>query len=173
MAGKEPLEIERKFLIRMPEEARLVRESVRRIEISQVYLKTDAPGSSRRLRCSRCDGVETRYFTEKLRLTDRTRIERERVVTPEEWDGLLPEIDPGRRVIEKVRWCVPSGEHTLEIDVFPFWDDRAFCEIELSAEDERFVLPDWIEVVREVTDDPRYTNSALALAVPDETLPGA
>ena len=65
---------------------------------------------------------------------------------------------------------MPSGGHTLEIDVFPFWADRAFCEVELSAEDERFTLPGWIEVVREVTDDPRYTNSALALSIPDEPL---
>ena len=109
-------------------------------------------------------------LTEKTHLTDRTRIEREREITPEEWDALLPQIDRTRRVIEKTRWCVPSGDHTLEIDVFPFWSDRAFCEVELSAEDERFTLPDWLEVVREVTDDKRYTNSALALSIPDEPL---
>ena len=69
-----------------------------------------------------------------------------------------------------MRWCVPSGSHALEIDVFPFWTDRAFCEVELRSEDERFVLPDWIETVREVTDDRRYTNSALALSIPREEI---
>ena len=165
-----PLEIERKFLIRRPDPERLARESVRRIDITQIYLQTDALTSSRWLRHSRWEGGEARYLTEKTHLTDRTRIEREREITPEEWDALLPQIDRTRRVIEKTRWCVPSGDHTLEIDVFPFWSDRAFCEVELSAEDERFTLPDWLEVVREVTDDKRYTNSALALSIPDEPL---
>ena len=170
-AEKEPLEIERKFLIRLPDAARLARESVRRIEITQIYLRTDSPGHSRRLRHSRWEGGEARYYTEKLRRTDRTRVEREREVTREEWDALIKARDEQRRVIEKVRWCVPAGGHTLEIDLFPFWDDRAFCEIELASENEPFVLPDWIEVVREVTDDPRYTNSALALSIPAEELP--
>ena len=170
MAENEPLEIERKFLIRMPDPERLSRESVRRISITQIYLKNTENVHSRRLRLSRWDGGEARYYNEKVRLTDRTRIEREREIGPEEWDALLAEADPDRRVIEKTRWCVPSGGHTAEIDVFPFWSDRAFCEVELSSEDEAIELPGWIEPVREVTGDARYTNYALALSVPEEDI---
>ena len=47
---KTPLEIERKYLIRMPDPERLARESTKRIEITQIYLKTDAFTQSRRLR---------------------------------------------------------------------------------------------------------------------------
>ena len=170
MPENEPLEIERKFLIRMPDPERLSRESVRRIAITQIYLKNTENVHSRRLRLSRWDGGEARYYNEKVRLTDRTRIEREREIGPEEWDALLAEADPDRRVIEKTRWCVPSGSHTLEIDVFPFWTDRAYCEVELSSEDEPIELPGWIEPVREVTGDARYTNYALALSVPEEDI---
>ena len=49
---KTPLEIERKYLIRMPDPERLARESTKRIEITQIYLKTDAFTQSRRLRLS-------------------------------------------------------------------------------------------------------------------------
>ena len=170
MAENEPLEIERKFLIRMPDPERLERESVRRISITQVYLKNTENVHSRRVRLSRWDGEEARYYNEKVRLTDRTRIERERRIGPEEWDALLTEADPDRRVIEKIRWCVPSGPHTLEIDVFPFWTDRAYCEVELASENEPFEMPGWIEILREVTDDPRYTNYALALSIPEEVI---
>ena len=121
-----PLEIERKFLIRMPDPDRLAAESTRKIRIRQIYLKLSGDAQSRRLRLSRPEGgEETRYYTEKIRLTDRTRIERAREIGPEEWDALMAEADPERRVIEKTRWCVPSGPHTLEIDIFPFWTDRA------------------------------------------------
>ena len=167
---KEPLEIERKFLIRMPDTETLERLSTRRIGITQIYLTPGAGGSVRRLRHSCWDGGEARYFTEKLRLSDRTRIEREREITREEWEELYPQRDEKLRIIEKVRWCVPYAGHTLEIDVFPFWSDRAFCEAELESEDEPLELPDWLRVVREVSADRRYTNYALARRLPEEDL---
>jgi CYTH domain-containing protein len=74
------------------------------------------------------------------------------------------------RKIEKTRYCVPMGELTAEIDVFPFWSDRAFCEVELPHEDTPVTLPEWLDVVREVSADKRYTNLALAREIPMEEL---
>lgn len=166
----QPLEIERKFLIRMPEQAILERDSVRYIDIEQIYLLTE-DGSSCRIRRSVCGGAETLYLTEKRFVTHVTRVEREREISPGEWAALLTRADPARRPIVKRRWCVPFAGHTLEIDIFPFWTDRAFCEAELTSEDEPLALPEWIKVIREVTEDPRYTNSALARSVPYDDLP--
>ena len=115
----EPLEIERKYLIRRPDREELERHAVRRREL-----------------------------------------------TPAEYEELLARADGERRPIRKERWCVPWADHTLEIDVFPFWEDRAYCEIELQSPEEDVPLPDWLTVIREVTGDPRYTNSALALEIP-------
>ena len=171
ITGAEPLEIERKFLIRMPDRAMLERESLRAIRIEQIYLLPRENSGSRRIRRSCADGEEKRYYTEKLFVTHRTRVEREREITPAEWDELAAQADPARRPIEKTRWVVPYAGHLLEIDVCPFWTDRAFCEAELSSEEETLALPDWLQVVREVTEDTRYNNSALALAVPQEELP--
>jgi len=167
---KEPLEIERKFLVRMPDPEILARLALRRIGITQIYLTPGEYSSVRRLRLSRWDREEKRFFTEKLRLSDRTRIEREREITPAEWEELYAQRDETLHVIEKVRWCVPYAGHTLEIDVFPFWTDRAFCEAELTEEDEPLELPEWLEVVREVSADRRYTNYALAREIPREEL---
>ena len=151
-----PLEIERKFLIALPDAALLGEKSVKRLAIAQVYLR---------------GGDETRYYyTEKTRVTAVTRIEREHEIPAAEFEALLSERDEALRTIEKTRYLVPFEGHTLEIDVFPFWSDRAFCECELQSEDEPLPLPDWLHVYREVTDDPRYTNRALARSVPDEIL---
>ena len=54
--------------------------------------------------------------------------------------------------------------------MFPFWEDRAFCEAELKSEDEPLELPEWMHLVREVSADRRYTNYALARRIPEETL---
>ena len=168
---REPLEIERKFLIRMPDRETLKRESSRFIDMERIYLLPESGDGSCRIRRSRCGREEKLYFTEKLFVSARTRVEREREITPGEWDALVQRADPDRRPIVKRRWCVPYAGHTLEIDIFPFWDDRAFCEAELSREDEALLLPEWIRVIKEVTDDPRYNNSSLARAVPTEEVP--
>ncbi len=164
----QPLEIERKYLIRRPVEARLRAESTRRIEITQIYLALGPEGENRRLRRSREEGVEKLFYTEKRRITGQVRIEREREITPGEFAALFREADPLRRPIEKVRWCVPYAGHTLEIDLFPFWPHQAYCEAEMEREGESVELPPWIEVIREVTADERYTNSALAREIPPE-----
>lgn len=168
--NKLPLEIERKFLIRRPEEAFLASLGGERIEIVQTYLTAPA-GLNRRVRLWRDRDGEKWFYTVKERLTDLTRVEREREVSPEEARALLTETDPDRTPLEKVRWRLPYAGHLLEIDLFPFWRRQAYCEAELSAEDEALVLPPWMEVLREVTDDPRYLNSSLARQIPAEEPP--
>ena len=59
-------------------------------------------------------------------------------------------------------------EQLFEIDVYPFWTDRAIMEIELDSEEREVMLPPSIEVIKEVTGDGRYTNAAIAREVPAE-----
>ena len=168
-----PLEIERKYLIRLPEEKLLDRLASRRDWIEQTYLAGEA-GTTERVRSRRAPGGAPVYtHTVKRRLSALTREEREEEVGEEAYRALLGRAEPGLRVIRKTRWCVPYGRHTLEIDRFPFWTDRALLEVELSSEGEAVLLPEWVEVLREVTEDKRYTNRALAAAVPYEPLPGS
>ena len=63
-------------------------------------------------------------------------------------------------------WCIPFDFHVLEIDLYPFWNDQAVLEVELKSEEEAFLLPPEIRVIREVTEDPRYLNSSLARELP-------
>lgn len=170
-AAGEPLEIERKFLIRPPALERLKRESTACLEMCQVYLLRQEEGTTRRVRRSVQDGRARWYYTEKHRLSSMTRVEREREIGEGEYLALLKQADPRRKPVEKQRWCVPWDGRVLEIDLFPFWKDRAFCEVELAREEETVNLPPWLEVIREVTDDPRYTNASLALYLACGTLP--
>lgn len=62
------------------------------------------------------------------------------------------------------------GALTAEVDVFPFWQDRAFCEVELPDEATVVTLPEFLDVIREVTEDKRYTNLALAREIPMEEI---
>ena len=62
-----------------------------------------------------------------------------------------------------------SGQ-LFELDIYPFWNDRATLEIELSDENENFELPPFIEVIKEVTDDDRYKNRSLSYEIVNEEI---
>ncbi|MBQ7034067.1 MAG: hypothetical protein IJN25_10475 [Clostridia bacterium] len=160
-------EIERKFLIAYPDMQLLSQKAVRRLEILQTYL-TAGEGENRRVRRITENGRITYIKTEKKHISDMKRLETEAEISEEEYSRLLREADSDRRPIEKVRWCVPYRDHVLEIDVFPFWQDKAFLEVELSCETEEVQLPPFLTVLREVTNDKRYTNAAMAKALPEE-----
>jgi adenylate cyclase len=65
-------------------------------------------------------------------------------------------------VIEKVRYVVPWGDLVWEIDVFSGENaGLTIAEIELRDQDQRIELLDWIG--DEVTTQPQYNNSSLAL----------
>ena len=160
------LEIEKKFLIRYPD-IEYLKSVSEYTDIEQIYLKSES-GVSERIRKRGKDGEYLYYHTVKIPVSDMTRIEEERVVTKEEYENLKKRADEKFNVIYKTRYCVDYEGHTVEIDVFPFWSKQAFAEVELASEDEEFKLPEFLEIIRDVTEDKRYTNHALAHEIPSE-----
>ncbi len=157
----EPREIERKFLIEYPDTAYLEGlPNCARTEIVQTYLKT-APGRVERIRQRGQDGDFVFFHTVKYG-SGTKRMELEERISREEYLALLLRADPARRSIVKSRFCLTHGGKYFEIDVFPFWSDKAYLEIELKTEDEEFAIPDFIKVIRDVTDEKEYGNAALA-----------
>ena len=158
-------EIERKFLIAMPDEAFL--KSCSASAITQIYLVSDGNTTERVRERAYPDHCEYTH-TIKYKLNNMRRIEDERQIDEDTYTALLERADPARRPIRKVRYCFEHDGRLWELDVFPFWKNSAYLEIELTGEDEAFTLPPGLRLLREVTDDPRYTNAALSLHIPDE-----
>ena len=158
----DPLEIERKFLIAYPDLEQL--ESLpncSRVEIIQTYLRSDGD-TSVRVRQRGLNGNYIYFQTTKRRITGMKSIEVERRLSQREYLDLLMDADTSLRQIRKTRYCLTYENQYFEIDVFPFWKDRAIAEIELSAEDQQVHFPPEIRVLKEVTEDSRYKNSSLA-----------
>lgn len=87
-----------------------------------------------------------------------TRFEWEKEISVSEAELLLRLCEPG--VIDKTRHEIPSGKHTIEVDVFHGENEGLImAEIELERADEQLSLPSWIG--KEVTGDERYYNSFL------------
>jgi adenylate cyclase len=71
----------------------------------------------------------------------------------------------GAAVLAKTRWVVPHAGHAWTVDTFSAparLAGLALAEIELPDAAANPALPDWLGA--EVTDDPRWTNAALAAA---------
>lgn len=160
-------EIERKYLIEYPDINWLEKYADSKSEIAQTYLKTDN-GLTSRVRKRTTDGVTKYIFTEKKRITDVKCIENEREIGIEEYEKLLKFSDLERRTVEKMRYCIPFNGRVVEVDVYPFWTDRAIAEVEMEDENEEVVLPDFINVIRDVTAEKAYKNYAIAKDIPTD-----
>lgn len=160
------LETERKFLIEMPDvSVILLNQEAHFAEISQTYTLNGI-----RLRRWSENG-DVRYIkTEKKALSDLTRIETEDEITYGEYCILMKNADTSLKTVNKIRYMYPYKNKLFEIDVFPFWKRQAFCEIELSGENEKFEFPEFIKVIKEVTHDAAYRNFALAGKIPAESI---
>ncbi len=164
-----PLEIERKFLIKYPDTALLASiEGTIVKDITQTYLLCDT--GSLRVRKTVCRGAAVYHRNEKRHVTDITSEEYEKEISEEAYTELLRCADLSRKPVEKTRYAIPFGGHTVEVDVYPFWSDRAVMEIELSSENEEYAVPECIEIIKEVTADKRYSNRALSKQIITEEL---
>ena len=158
----EPYEIERKYLIEYPDVKWLESApNCKRVEIIQTYLKS-ANGDEVRVRQRGTDGNYIYFKTVKRRVSGAKRIEIEERLSQSEYLGLLMEADTSKRQIRKTRYCLIFQNQYFEIDIYPFWNDKAIAEIELADEKAEIVFPSQIRVIKEVTDDDAYKNASLA-----------
>jgi adenylate cyclase len=146
------IEIERKFLVHVDD---YKKEAIQSTEIKQGYLCTDPQRTVR----VRIKGNHA-YLTIKGQGNESgmSRFEWEKEIPVDEANQLLKLSLPG--MIDKIRYEVISGNHTIEVDEF-LGDNQGLtvAEIELKNENESILLPDWIGM--EVTGDQRYYNAQL------------
>jgi CHAD domain-containing protein/CYTH domain-containing protein len=150
-----PMEIERKYLLRM---APAILDGRPFAKIDQGYL----PGEHlhERVRRKVTDTGTVHLRTIKLG-AGVARIEVEETCEARVFERLWS-LTRGRRV-RKHRYAIAEGELVWEIDVFV---DRELwlAEVELPSIDRAVEIPAWLApyVIREVTDDPAFLNLTLA-----------
>jgi adenylate cyclase len=147
------IEIERKFLVL---NNNFIALAVAKNRIVQGYLNSN-PERTVRVRIKANKG----FLTIKGKGNDSgtTRLEWETEIPLPEAEKLLSICENG--VIDKIRYEIPSGKHTYEVDVFAEENNGlVIAEIELSAENESFEKPNWLG--QEVTGDNRYYNAYLS-----------
>ncbi|HKY81671.1 MAG TPA: CYTH domain-containing protein [Sphingobium sp.] len=148
-----PVEIERKFLV--VSDAWRQKADIGR-SLRQGYVAHDAHVSVR-VRLSE----KRAWLTLKGERAGSMRDEFEYEISLTDAEDMLARLCVGP-ISEKTRYRVPHGGKIWDVDVFAGRaEGLILAEIELGAVGEPFDLPDWIG--KEVTDDPRFRNSAIAL----------
>ncbi|MGI9087042.1 MAG: CYTH domain-containing protein [Chthoniobacterales bacterium] len=148
-------EIERKFLVKiLPNDlADFPHE-----EIAQGYLALEEGGVQVRLRKK-----AAAYSLTYKRGDQRAREEREIALSAEQFAALWPATQ-GRQ-LTKIRYDVPFGERTIEIDVYTGRHEGVIVA-EVEFPDEKscrdFVSPEWLG--EDVSGNSRYSNVVMALA---------
>lgn len=151
-----PLEIERKYLLSgLPSAV----EHAASVEIDQGYL----PGIqiNERIRRVRAPGGIEYVRTIKTGVGIE-RVEIEEPTTEQFFLAVWP-LTRGCRV-QKRRYVIRDASFLWEIDEFLDRSGLWLAEVELERADQPVMPPDWLRplIVREVTDEPAYTNHALA-----------
>ncbi|MDE5584643.1 MAG: hypothetical protein K2J08_13200 [Ruminococcus sp.] len=155
-------EIERKFLVYMPDTEKLGIK--RKIGITQTYLKKGENGGQRRIRRITDGGKEIFTYTEKLFVTAVTRKELEYEIDKAEYERLLTKADDRLKPVIKTRYYFEYKNQVFELDVYPFSEEFATMETELETEEQEIYFPDNVTIIKEVTGDSDYSNANLALA---------
>ncbi|EKT3958001.1 CYTH domain-containing protein [Flavobacterium psychrophilum] len=146
------IEIERKFLVSNND---FIALAVAKNRIVQGYLNSN-PERTVRVRIKGDKGFLT--IKGKGNESGTTRLEWETEIPLIEAEKLLSICENG--VIDKIRYEIPSGKHTYEVDVFAEQNNGLIiAEIELNDENESFEKPSWL--AQEVTGNNKYYNAYL------------
>ena len=146
------LEIERKFLVTGDG---FKSEATTATRITQGYLSS-VPERIVRVRIRGDKG----YITIKGLANESgvSRYEWEKEIPVKDAEELMLLCEPG--IIDKTRYLVPAGAHTIEVDVFHGDNEGlVLAEVELPDEGSPIERPQWLG--EEVTGDSRYYNNEL------------
>lgn len=157
-----PIEIEKKYLIKKPNlEILLNHVSFTVVDIVQTYLKS-TNNIELRVRQRGQNGNFSYYLTEKREINSLKRAECEKKISEKDYIHYLSNMDVSLTPIVKKRVCFVYRSQYFELDLFEFSDSLAIMEIELTDENTSVELPEFIDVIKEVTDDSNYRNYMIA-----------
>ena len=146
-------EIEHKYLVMKDIWEKIIPN--KSVEIRQAYLLTD-PEKTIRVRTKGNSG----FITIKGKANRASRLEFEYEIPIEDAIELINKFCSN--LIEKTRHIVIHDNNTWKVDEFKGLNEGLIiAEIELTSEDEKYSIPNWID--KNVTEDLRYANSNLTI----------
>ncbi len=166
-----PIEIERKYIIEMPDTALLAENGDYSCsEILQVYLNTESRHVTHRVRSRKFSDKTVYTETKKIRIDSISAFEDEHEITEAEFCEKCKSIKTGSSPIRKMRHSFMYRGQCFEIDIYPEWKRTAIMETELKSKTDGTDVPSFIKIIKEVSGERAYSNASMSADFPPELL---
>lgn len=164
------LDKQKKFVIKKPNIQTLsTQASITRLQITQTYLTNDGHIIRRVRKISNGEHAIYNSFQQEPLGPSVHLIRKDIKISEEEYRVLLKEAHPDCITLVKNRLCFIANDQSFRLDIFEtqhenmaLATDHAMLEVDYHAVWEEINLPDFITVLKEVTDDERFQNYNLA-----------
>lgn len=157
-----PAVSKRKYLVEMPKLEELVSKyHATSISMTQTYLTVGADNCERRVRKQKGGNGNLYFYTEKNVREDGSKWVTERPINKREYSSYIMGRDVTLEPVSKEKYRFIFEDHRVEIDVYPFCDDKGIMFV-YAPENVECELPEDINVIKEVTNVPEYKNKMLA-----------
>ena len=84
------------------------------------------------------------------------------MISAKDYTALISQADTRVKQISKTRYCFIWNNMYYELDVFPFWNDKAILKIQPTDKSPKMEVPQFLRVIEDITDNMSYTNYSLA-----------
>jgi len=165
------LEQERKYLIQLPTSwsnlAELFDDMVDVKRIQQTYLVPKPGEQAVRIRKT-IEGLGENkkvvyHINQKSPVETGVHKEKEHTISEKQYHQALNNGDPKKCEVEKTRFVFKWHDQTFELDIFKgHLKGLAILELEMDNIDDVVELPNFLKVIKEITDDKQFSNYNLA-----------
>lgn len=129
--------------------------------IVQNYLSSTS-GIERRIRKRERQDSILYSYSEARYLSTHERVKSDRVLSERQYYDYLNEIDKTLYTIDKERYSFINKDNFYKLDVFSFDKNKGILSVQVKDGDKQIEIPDYIKVIKDVTDDVNYKNYYLA-----------
>jgi len=132
---------------------------------SEEEVSGNETGEERRVRARNDEWGTSYFYTIKRKIRPGVRVEIERNIDKYEYQRLLAIKDKNFQTIKKRRSCFFFQGQFIEVDVFDSPQSHKgmwLMEIEQTSVQKELILPPYVKVIKDVTDDEDYSNRFIA-----------
>lgn len=129
--------------------------------IIQHYLKSPE-GIERRIRKRERQDSVLYSYSEARYLSTNERVKSDRVLSERQYYDYLADVDEALNVIDKDRHSFILHDNFYKLDLFSFDKTKGILSVQVTKDNKDVKLPDYVKVIKDVTEDVNYKNYYLA-----------
>ncbi len=129
--------------------------------IIQHYLRPEN-GHERRIRSRQTGDVVMYSYSDAKYLSTNERIKTDSVLTQRQYNDYLSQVDKNLNVLDKTRYSFIDGDSIYKVEVFDFDKTKGILAVEIPVDGTEVRIPEYIKVIKDVTDDVNFKNYYLA-----------